>query len=136
MTLSSVRTASPAALFVLTMVLAVVFLAVANYGIIVTHTGNGGTQPYLFTLALTAVVSAALLFWALSRPGADAARWSLALGILAFVLLPVFWSGLSFAFGVAAVAFGMGRADRAARAGLYLGAAAAVLAAIGCVALA
>jgi hypothetical protein len=47
----------------------------------------------------------------------------------------VFWSGLSFAFGVAAVAFGSGRNEGTAKAGVYLGAAAVVLAAVGCVVL-
>ena len=56
-------------------------------------------------------------------------------GSAGVLLLAVFWSGLSFAFGVAAVAFGSGRNEGTAKAGVYLGAAAVVLAAVGCVVL-
>src|SRR3954453_10005962 len=112
---------SPGRLFVLAVAMAAVFLAIANFGIVVEHTGNGGTGPYLVTVALTAVVAAALLFWALRRSTASPDRWALVLGILAVVLLAAFWSGLPFAFGVGAIAFGIGRTGGAAKAGLYLG---------------
>ena len=136
MTLSGSRTVSSATWFLVTVVLAAICLAIANFGIVVTHTGNGGTVPYIVTLAVTAVISAILLFWALPRPGADRPRWALVLGILAIVTLVVYWSGLPFAFGIAAVAFGAQRFETAARWGMYLGAAAAVLAAVGSVVLA
>ena len=135
MILSSRRSYSPVALFSLVVAVTAVFLAVANFGIVVDHTGNGGTGAYLFTVALTAVVAALLLFWALPRPTGRPDRWALALGVLAVLLLAVFWSGLSFAFGVAAVAFGSGRSEGTAKAGVYLGAAAVALAAVGCVVL-
>jgi hypothetical protein len=132
-TRSGRREVSPAGLFVLAVAIAAVFLAIANFGIVVEHTGNGGTGPYIFTVALTTVVAAVLLFWALPRFAASAERWALVLGILAVVLLVVFWSGLSFALGVGAIAFGIGRTGGGARAGVYLGAAAMILAAIACV---
>ena len=136
MTLSGSRTVSPTTWFLVTVALAAICLAIANFGIVVTRTGNGGTGAYLVTLAVTIVISAVLLFWALPRQGVNQARWALVLGVLAIVTLVVFWSGLPFAFGIAAVAFGTQRFETAARWGMYLGAAAAVLAAVGSVVLA
>lgn len=136
MTLSGSRMVSSTTWFLVTVVLAAICLAIANFGIVVTHTGNGGTAPYIVTLAVTVAISAILLFWALPRSGMNRPRWALALGILAIVTLVVYWSGLPFAFGIAAVAFGAQRFETAARWGMYLGAAATVLAAVGSVVLA
>ncbi len=136
MTLSGSRTVSTATLFIVTAVLAAICLAIANFGIVVTHTGNGGTGPYIVTLAVTLVISAILLFWAWPRQGLNRPRWALVLGIIAMVSLIIYWSGLPFAFGMAGFAFGSDRPEPAARWGMYLGAAAVVLAAVGSIVLA
>ena len=136
MTLSGSRTVSPTTLFIVTAALAAISLAIANFGIVVKHTGNGGTGPYITTLAVTLLISAVLLFWAWPRQGLNRPRWVLALGIVSMVTLVIYWSGLPFAFGMAAFAFGMERVEPAARWGMYLGAAAVVLAAVGAIVLA
>jgi hypothetical protein len=79
-------------------VLAAVFLAIANFK---DDEGNGGTGPYLITVAI-AVAAALVLFWLarrfLDRPSTPA----LVLAILGAVSLVVFWAGVTPALAAVA----------------------------------
>jgi hypothetical protein len=98
---------------------------------------NGGAGPYAATLAASLVVAAALFGWAIPRTERPA-RAGLIAGAFALLSLPVFWSGLPYVLGPAAVAYGLigrSRPDSrpAATAAVVLGAAATCLAVAGLV---
>ncbi|MDX6533113.1 MAG: hypothetical protein QOF68_857 [Gaiellales bacterium] len=128
--MDSIRKLTPTMLFIASVVLSVVFLALANFG---DDTGQGGTGPYIFTVAISAAVAAMLLFrlWGslTARPG----HWGFVLGLLAFLSCAVFWLGLPFAFGVPAVAVAARSDETLGKVGLVLGALGVLLGAVGCV---
>ena len=107
-------------------------LAVANFA---GDSENGGTWPYVVTLAACIVVAAVLFGWAIPRteqPG----RAGVIAGALAVLSLPVFWTGLPYVLGPAAIVFGLlGRTRPGGRgvatAAVILGLLATVAAAVG-----
>jgi hypothetical protein len=132
MTFSARRSVSPLQFFLAAIALILVFLAIANFS---GSGGNGGTGPYIITATISVMVAALLLFWALPRAD-NRPRWALVFGILAVLLVAVFWSGLAFAFGTAAVALGLAEQQRRSgqsTAAIVLGGLAVVVAAILCV---
>ena len=83
--------------------LAAVFLAVANFK---DDEGEGGTGPYLITVAI-AVAAAVVLFW-LARRFLDAPSTpALVLAILGAVSLVVFWLGVTPALAAVAAYLGL-----------------------------
>ena len=112
----------------LAILVAAAALAVANF----TGDGdNGGAGPYVFGLALVAVL--ALVLFGRVLPGvAQPARAGWILAALGLASCVVFWSGLPFALGFGAAYCGA-RAGRAGpvAAGLLVVAAAAVACVIG-----
>jgi hypothetical protein len=126
------RSLTPGAVFAIGVVLAVVFLAIANFP---HHKGeNGGTGPYITTVVFSIVVAAVISFWAFPRlESADGTR-ALVLAAVTLLSCAVFWSGLPFVLGPAAMALGA-RADEGARRGaaaVIVAGLAIVLAAIAC----
>lgn len=98
---------------------------------------NGGAGPYAVTLAASLAVAAALFGWAIPRTERPA-RAGLVAAVFAVLSLPVFWSGLPYVLGPAAVVYGLlGRARTdgrgAATAAVALGALATVAAVAGLV---
>ena len=69
---------------------------------------NGGTREMVGTLIVLAVIAAGL-YLLLQRPAGGKATVALVLAVLAVLTVVVFWSGLPFLLGAAAVAVG-GRA--------------------------
>jgi hypothetical protein len=101
-------------------------LAFANF----SGTGeNGGVGPYAICLGGSAVV-AAILFGRVLPGTRNLSRAGWILAALAIVTCVVFWSGLPFVFGMAAVYSGA-RSERTGP--LLVGALAVVLALVGCV---
>jgi hypothetical protein len=87
--------------------LTAVALAVANFS---GSGDNGGAPEYAVTLAGSLVVAAVLFGWVIPRSERPA-RVGLIAGLLGVLSLPVFWTGLPFVLGPAAVALGLlGRA--------------------------
>jgi hypothetical protein len=84
--------------------LAAVALAGANF--VGGDDQNGGAGPYAVTLAVSIAVAAGLFGWAIprsERPG----RAGLAVAVVALLSLPVYWLGLPYVLGPAAVVFGL-----------------------------
>jgi hypothetical protein len=77
-------------------------LAVANFG----GGGDGGTGPYVVTLAVCIGIAVVLFGWAIPRT-THPARAGLIAGALGLLSLPVFWSGLPYVLGPAAIVFGL-----------------------------
>ncbi len=78
-------------------------LAVANF----TGSGdNGGTGAYIGTLVVCIAVAAVLFGWAIPRTE-HPARAGLITGALALLSLPVYWTGLPYVLGPAAIVFGL-----------------------------
>ena len=108
--------------------LAAAALAVANF----TGSGdNGGTGAYLGTLVVSIALAAVLFGWAIPRT-AQPARAGLIVGALGLLALPVYWTGLPYVLGPAAIVFGLiGRSREggkgAATTALVLGALATAL---------
>ena len=101
-------------------------LAFANFG---GNGADGGTMPYIVTVAVCAIVAAVL--FARVLPGtAHPSRAAWILAALALVTCAVFWSGLPIVLGIGAIYSGL-RAERSLPA--VIGALAAVLAFAGCV---
>jgi hypothetical protein len=102
--------------------LAALALAGANF---IGTDEHGGVGPYVLTLAVSVAIAAALFGWAIPRieqPG----RSGLVVAVFALLSLPVFWLGLPYVLGPAAIALGLlGRARSggtgAATAALVLG---------------
>ena len=84
-------------------VLAAVVLVLINVD--VPEGENGGTGPMIFTIVLTALVTAALFYFVVPR-AANPGRVGVIAGILAVLTVAVFWSGLCFVLGAAAFALG------------------------------
>jgi hypothetical protein len=109
--------------------LAAVALAAANF----TGDGeNGGAGPYAVTLAISLVIAGAVFGWAIPRTERPA-RPGLLVATFALLSVPVFWSGLPYVLGPAAIVYGLlGRArpqgGGAAKTAIFLGALATVLA--------
>lgn len=101
--------------------LAGVALAAANF---VSEGENGGVGPYLATLAVSVVIAGVLFGWAIpraDRPG----RSGLIAAVVALLSVPVFWTGLPYVLGPAAIVFGLSgraRSDGAGTAAVVLGA--------------
>lgn len=117
-----------------TAILTAVALAAANYA---GEGESGGTGPYVVTLAVSLAVAAVLFGWAIPRT-ARPARTGLVAAVFALLSLPVFWSGLPYVLGPAAIVYGLlGRArpdgGGAATAAVVLGALATVSAVAGLV---
>jgi hypothetical protein len=110
----------------LAVLIAIGALAFANFS---DNGDNGGAGPYAVSIGVCAVL-AAVLFARVLPAAANPARASWILAGLALVTCVVFWTGLPFVLGMAAVYSGL-RADRGAPAAA--GALAIVLAAVGCV---
>ena len=85
-------------------------LALAGANFTGTEGENGGVGPFFAMLGVSIAVAVAVFGWAIprsDRPG----RAGLIAAALALLSLPVFWTGLPYVLGPAAVAFGlMGRA--------------------------
>lgn len=115
-------------------VLTAAALAAANF---VNEGENGGVGPYAVTLAISLAVAAAIFGWAIPRTERPA-RAGLIAGTFALLALPVFWSGLPYVLGPAAIVYGLlgrARADGggAATVAVALGALATVAAVAGLV---
>jgi hypothetical protein len=83
--------------------LAAAALAVANF----TGSGdNGGTGAYIGTLVACIGIAAVLFGWAIPRTE-HPARAGLIAGALALLSLPVYWTGLPYVLGPAAIVFGL-----------------------------
>lgn len=113
----------------LSAVLTAIALGAANFA---GDGENGGAGPYAATLAVSLVIAAALFGWAIPRTERPA-RAGLVAGAFALLSVPVFWSGLPYVLGPAAIVYGLlgrARADGggAATAAVVLGALATVLA--------
>lgn len=95
--------------------LAAVALAAANF---VSEGENGGLGPYAVTLAASAVLAAVVFGWAIPRSERPA-RAGLVSAAFALLSVPVFWTGLPYVLGPAAIVYGaIGRTRPAtARAG-------------------
>ena len=89
-------------------VVAAVFLAVANFK---DDEGNGGTGPYLITVAIS-IAAAVALFWLarrfLDRPSTPA----LVLAVVGAVSLVVFWSGVTPPLAAVAAYLGLEARER------------------------
>lgn len=114
--------------------LTAIALAAANFA---GDGENGGAGPYAVTLAVSLLIAAGLFGWAIPRTERPA-RAGLVAAAFALLSVPVFWSGLPYVLGPAAIVYGLlgrARADGggAATAAVVLGALATVLAAGGIV---
>lgn len=110
----------------LAVLIAIGALAFANFG---DNGDNGGAGAYAVAVGLSAIV-AAVLFARVLPAAANPARAGWILAALALATCVVFWTGLPFVLGMAAVYSGV-RAGRNAPAAL--GALAVVLGFVGCV---
>jgi cation transport ATPase len=110
----------------LAVLIAIGALAFANFG---DNGDNGGAGAYAVAVGLSAIV-AAILFARVLPAAANPARAGWILAALALATCVVFWTGLPFVLGMAAVYSGV-RAGRNAPAAL--GALAVVLGFVGCV---
>jgi hypothetical protein len=93
-----------------TALLAALALAAANF---LGDGENGGVGPYVFTLAVSLVIAGALFGWAIPRIE-RAGRAGLIAGAFALLALPIYWSGLPYVLGPAAIVLGLlgrGRAE-------------------------
>jgi hypothetical protein len=107
-------------------------LAGANFG--GAEGENGGVGPFLAMLGLSIAVAVAVFGWAIPRSD-HPARAGLIAGALALLSLPLFWTGLPYVLGPAAVAFGLiGRARPEGRGAATLAVALGTLATVGAVA--
>lgn len=90
-----------------TAVLTAVALSAANF----TGDGeNGGTGPYAVTLVASLAVAAILFGWAIPRIERPALA-GLVAGVLGVLSIAVYWSGIPFVLGPAALVLGLlGRA--------------------------
>ena len=89
--------------------LTAVALAAANF--IGTENESGGGPEYAATLAFSLAVAAVLFGWAIPRIDRPA-RAGIIVGLLALLSLPVFWSGLPYVLGPAAIVLGLRGRER------------------------
>ncbi|HEY7792655.1 MAG TPA: hypothetical protein VIA10_01460 [Gaiellaceae bacterium] len=88
--------------------LAALGLAAANF--LGEDGENGGVGPYVVTLAVSIVVTAVVFGWAIPRTERPA-RDGIVAGALALLAIAVYWTGIPFVLGPAAIALGLlGRA--------------------------
>ena len=127
--MESARRQNVATLLLASAVLVVVFMAIAYFK------DDNDATGFIVSVAVSLVVAAALFLWLWDRMEARPAYWSLIVGAVAIVSCAVFWLGLPFVFGPAAV--GLGRRDAASetrsKVGVGLGAVAVGLAALACI---
>jgi hypothetical protein len=89
-------------------ILAALALAGANF--LGADGENGGVGPYVGTLAVSILIAAAVFGWAIPRTERPA-RAGIIAGALALLSLPVFWTGIPYVLGPAAIVLGLlGRA--------------------------
>jgi hypothetical protein len=94
-------------------VLTALGLAAANF--LGADGENGGVGPYLGTLAVSIVIAAVVFGWAIPRSERPA-RAGIIAAALALLALPVYWTGIPYVLGPAAVALGLlGRARAGSR---------------------
>lgn len=88
--------------------LTAIALAAGNFG---TAEGeNGGAGPYAITLGVSLVLAAVLFGWAIPRTERPA-RAGLIAGAIGALSVAVFWTGLPYVLGPAAIVLGLlGRA--------------------------
>ena len=91
------------------LLLAVIAVVLANTN--VAEGESGGTREMIGTLIFVAVIAAALYFLLRRRAGSSAPV-GLLLGVVAVVAIGIFWSGLPFLLGGAAVAVGRRATDQ------------------------
>ena len=114
-------------------VLTAVALAAANF-ISTESTSNGGAPEYAITLGLSLLVALGLFGWAIPRT-ARPAQTGLVVGVIAVLSMAVFWSGLPYVLGPAAVVLGLlGRARPGSRTPATIAIALGVLATAGAIA--
>jgi hypothetical protein len=83
--------------------LAAVALAAANF----TGSGeNGGGPEYAVTLGVSLILALALFGWVIPRTDRSA-RAGLVVGLLAILSVAVYWTGLPYVLGPAAVVLGL-----------------------------
>ena len=111
----------------LSLLLTVCALAFANFG---GSGDNGGFVPYVVAVGVMAIL-AAVLFGRVLPTATDPARAAWILAALALVTCVVFWSGLPFVLGMAAL-YSAGRAGQSVPGAL--GAVAIVVAFAACIA--
>lgn len=101
-TTSQVRSSSPAGVLAgIGLVVAGVIIFAGNYD--VKKGDNGGTGPAIVTAIICVVLAAALFGYVVLR-ARNVTRTALILGIVGFVSLIVFWSGVTPLLAAAAVA--------------------------------
>lgn len=83
---------------VLALLITVAALALANF---VSEGSNGGVGPYVVSVGVSAILAAILFGRVL--PNAEGARAAWVLAGLALATCVVFWSGLPFVLGTAAI---------------------------------
>jgi hypothetical protein len=85
-------------------------LALAGANFLGGEEENGGVGPYVVTLAASVAVAVALFGWAIPRVERPS-RAGIVAGAFALLSLPVYWVGLPYVLGPAAIALGLlGRA--------------------------
>lgn len=107
--MESMRRLTPSQLLVGTAVLVIVGLAMAYFGVFTDEEEE--VVAYVIVTSVAIAISAFLTLWLVPReeaqPGAHRpARTALILGILAFLTLVGFWTGLPFVLGVPALYLG------------------------------
>lgn len=101
-TTSDVRSSSPVAVLAgAGMIAAAIIIFAGNYD--VKKGDNGGTGPAIVTAVICVVLAAALFGYVVPR-ARNLNRTALILGIVGFVSLIVFWSGITPLLAAAAVA--------------------------------
>ena len=114
-------------------VLAAIALAGANF-VSTASDENGGAFAYASMLALSVGVALVLFGWAIPRIERPA-RAGLVVGLVGLLSLPVFWSGLPYVLGPAAIVLGLlGRARAGSRTSGTVAVVLGVLATVGGVA--
>jgi hypothetical protein len=95
--------------------LTTVALAAANF---LGDGENGGSGPYVVTLAFALLVGAVLFGWAIPRIERPA-RMGLIVGAIGVLSIAAFWTGLPFVLGPAAIVLGLlSRARAEGKAGM------------------
>lgn len=109
-------------------VLAAAALAAANFA---GDDENGGVGPYALTLIVSLALAAILFGWAIPRIERPA-RAGLVAGVIAVLSIAVFWTGLPYVLGPAAVVLGLlGRTRLEGRGGATVAVALGALATVG-----
>ena len=89
-------------------ILAAIGLAAANF--LGEDGENGGLGPYVGTLAVSVAIAVVVFGWAIPRSERPA-RAGIIAGALALLSVAVYWTGVPYVLGPAAIAYGLlGRA--------------------------